>query len=521
MKVIYRTWFQLRNNGQDLFDRFAAVCWDWALEQRRLNGKAPPKVNRNAISQSRIRYGSAHELESILAETPAAKAWGIQVSHPDQEDRNLCWTTEISILEPADHQCYCACSLWMGRSDGVMLRARRSVSRPRIVEKILTTFGGGGFFPLFNRPIALNNIGTEAQRFVGILENPKRTHPVVLVSRTSDADRVLVDVSRLSSHLATLAHVVVCENSHVSHLLGLSLPPRINVFDGGLRLYWPGFRRFSSPAEHPVWKPEVVRELNLRHEMTLPGEILKVLSEVAVHNVHQHFCSWDRLKDLSRRQAIDEAKAAGRQDELFDLFEQDNVKLTEQLRSLRQEIAVKAEELQRAKLLAETYRYALEDRKAGRNEDLTSLPPSSVEEAIDRTRDEFNPELVFALNSKSEIKNSAFDDPEALLQAFTWLATTYWKARAGEESCSNLDGSLREALPGWSYSGGQSEITLGRYREWYRCSVDGRIFELGEHIRRGVSSDPRETIRIAFTWEKAGKRVVIGYIGQHQKNAAS
>ena len=45
--------------------------------------------------------------------------------------------------------------------------------------------------------------------------------------------------------------------------------------------------------------------------------------------------------------------------------------------------------------------------------------------------------------------------------------------------------------------------------------------EIREHIGRGPSTRPEETIRIAFAWDKDQKKVVIGYIGQHQKNTKS
>ena len=38
---------------------------------------------------------------------------------------------------------------------------------------------------------------------------------------------------------------------------------------------------------------------------------------------------------------------------------------------------------------------------------------------------------------------------------------------------------------------------------------------------KGTSFDPQNTIRIAFDWDDEEKRVVVGYIGRHQKNRRS
>ena len=41
------------------------------------------------------------------------------------------------------------------------------------------------------------------------------------------------------------------------------------------------------------------------------------------------------------------------------------------------------------------------------------------------------------------------------------------------------------------------------------------------HVGKGTSFDPQNTIRIAFDWDEEEQRVVVGYIGRHQKNRRS
>ncbi len=47
---------------------------------------------------------------------------------------------------------------------------------------------------------------------------------------------------------------------------------------------------------------------------------------------------------------------------------------------------------------------------------------------------------------------------------------------------------------------------------------EGRKWKLGEHIGTGTSKDARHTIRAGFAWDKDDKRVMVGFIGQHQRN---
>jgi hypothetical protein len=42
-----------------------------------------------------------------------------------------------------------------------------------------------------------------------------------------------------------------------------------------------------------------------------------------------------------------------------------------------------------------------------------------------------------------------------------------------------------------------------------------------EHIGTGKSKRPEETIRIAFKWLESEEKVLIGYIGQHQRTTTT
>ena len=71
------------------------------------------------------------------------------------------------------------------------------------------------------------------------------------------------------------------------------------------------------------------------------------------------------------------------------------------------------------------------------------------------------------------------------------------------------------------YKTSQHETTMTQFREAYTTRVNGRVIWLGEHIGKGNSFDPRRTIRIAFDWDRQLQKVVIGYIGQHQRTAST
>ena len=145
---------------------------------------------------------------------------------------------------------------------------------------------------------------------------------------------------------------------------------------------------------------------------------------------------------------------------------------------------------------------------------------ASVADAVLRAKETFDNELLFALNGKSS-KNCPFQKPDEVYEALAWLATEFHRRRPGCGSNPDFDRLIRETCSGWSYKPNQTETTMGKYSEWYQATVGGRTYELSAHIGKGNSFDPKNTIRIAFAWDDDSNRVVIGYIGHHQRNRRS
>ena len=140
--------------------------------------------------------------------------------------------------------------------------------------------------------------------------------------------------------------------------------------------------------------------------------------------------------------------------------------------------------------------------------------------AVDLAGELFSGQLMFNLNSRSDVRDNPFEDAKGVLAALRWLATTYRASRMGEVSLSDPDSSIREAC-GWSYKSHQSSLTMSRYKDWYTTKVDGSARWLREHIGKGISKDGRHTIRIGFDWDRDRDAVIIGFIGQHQQTTAT
>lgn len=200
-----------------------------------------------------------------------------------------------------------------------------------------------------------------------------------------------------------------------------------------------------------------------------------------------------------------------------DGLQEDQSLLTEENGRLKLELSESraAEEYWR-----QQYVYASTTRSL--EQDIESDPPRNVREAIERAEAAFSNKLHFALNSKSE-RSSQFQRPEDVLNALGWLATEYHHHRSSpaRNFRPNFDKLIKESCPGWTYKPKQTEVTLDQFREWYTTTAYGKSYELNAHIGRGNSFDPHHTIRIAFDWDAEHQKVIIGYIGRHQRNRRS
>ena len=206
----------------------------------------------------------------------------------------------------------------------------------------------------------------------------------------------------------------------------------------------------------------------------------------------------------------------------IEALREDRERLEADNRTLREEKALGdeeagrlREEVARSRRMEEHWRraYIEERRQARTNEDepVAAEPVGSVREAIAQARKMFPDRLLIKLNSRSN-EDTPFANPPEVFDALAWLATAY---RNGPTD------RIGETCPGWFYKSNQSAPTMGRFPDWYRTRVNGTAWQLASHLGKGTSHDPHHTIRIAFAWDEQNERVIVGFVGLHQRNRAS
>ena len=199
-------------------------------------------------------------------------------------------------------------------------------------------------------------------------------------------------------------------------------------------------------------------------------------------------------------------------EEEIDRLEEANRELSAARAKLLQDAAGLEDELTWRRKREVHWRAAYVGERKSREPDDAPVPMQSVGDAIALAQERFPDTLLLKLNSKSS-RDTPFESPIEVYAALEWLATEYHR--------NVPPNSIAEACPGWSYRPNQAEATIGRFPEWYQTQVNGTTWRLSKHIGRGTSRDARRTIRIAFEWDEPHDRVIVGFIGPHQRTVAS
>ena len=221
------------------------------------------------------------------------------------------------------------------------------------------------------------------------------------------------------------------------------------------------------------------------------------------------------VQRLREEKDVSEAKAA--------ILVQENSGLRADMEALEREASEVRAELLQSQSMAESWRLGYVSAKAASNGDESeeTPPPDSVNEAVARAEESFPDQLAFALNSKSA-KNSPYQKPEEVFDVLAWLATEYHSRRTSPSGqAPHFDKLLKEACSGWSYKPKQTEVTRDQFIEWYTTTLGDKSYDLVAHIGKGNSYDPKNTMRIAFAWDDDLRKVVVGFIGHHQRNRSS
>ena len=446
-------------------------------------------------------------------------ASAIRFEHADQQSRfwrTDCVLTQIDEPEPAVRF---AVTVAAGGSGDDQYAVSPPRTRPRIVRAMMDKFGGRERYPLKSTFFRIK--AEEAERFAGFLLDPQRTIPLVFISRRNHDGEVLCDPFELADKLVGIAYVCVAEDTQLSWKLAHHLENRLNAYDGTVRVYWPRMTSNDAPYRHRWWDQRRIETMR----RPLSDEILGLIASASVTRHIAGLVRWEDIEREITKQTMQRLQNPGAvstsvSEDWLRQYETDLASLEsarEELSTVSDRLLEKEEEVRQWKQM---YLQALRSRAS----DSGATPSNEiliedVETAIEIAKQDFS-DRIEVMDGRIAKEASQFEEPELLYAAFKWLATTYWNSKAGGPGCDDLDKSCRENCQ-FRYNAHQSEITMGMFASDYEVTHLGSKVKLKEHIGYGTSTEPRHTIRIAFFFDEKQRKVIVGYIGQHQATRRS
>ena len=190
--------------------------------------------------------------------------------------------------------------------------------------------------------------------------------------------------------------------------------------------------------------------------------------------------------------------------------------------TLTEEVAELRDQLRISETKEINWRNAYEVEMISKDSSVHDPIPAEVEsvsQALDLAQARYRDRLVFRLNKKSK-RDYDYTRPREVWDALEWLATTYHDSQTGEAQIIDLNESIRNTCSGWEYKPNQTDITFNTFREWYTTTKDGKTYELRKHLSKGTGRDAN-VIRIAFAWDEDSERVIVGFVGPHQRSRSS
>lgn len=486
-------------------------------------------TNRTARVQHSIRSGRAgRHMTFTTAKTDAG--WR--------------WTTTTWLLDGEDEQLTVQIRLEVHATGDANTALDRPIAVPALVPALLNDLDIkiDGF--RLGRPLDLG-VG-DVEGFVALLLDTERHLPVTVVTPTANGQMDVNGSEQIARKTGGLTHVFNAD-AEVTWKLSEHLGRQLSVFDGGVRIYWPGFTTNDRPNTHPLWTRRAIEAIGAPRFPTrmlrelAPASTLHdntprlVLALQAEQRAAERATSEKRLAEL--RAQLELAAAAGQgglEEEFVEqiISEYDTTISTvtrqrdealSEAQELRERVDQLHDDLEAQRRNWATLGYGPSVSDSGTGSTSEGEPEDVDEEATSiydavRIAAEMSEHLEFLSEAYTSAAESAFPRPD---QVLTQLRALDRVARRLFESTESK--SLRELCPEEGLSNFRSGISTtasGKYAADYQRSYKGATIVLDEHLATGIGA-PSAIMRIYFTRDSNDKKIIVGHVGRKLRDKSN
>lgn len=401
-----------------------------------------------------------------------------------------------------------------------------------------------------------------AELFVeGILLNPARDVPVVVVSRTVKSNIFSLPPEDLAQALLGIAVVFETEE-HNPYLLSGALrtcgidPRLLSCFDGGVRVYLPGFSARTDPYRHPLWTRASIETRGLTESLrniarrvaafsvglrTPPGfarqieeHDLKVITEnasrLAVSGQASEHVEALQRKVQALQERLNQTRVEAQQvptlrmriEELEDrirymsgieqLVLQENDSLKKEQDNLARKVHRLSVQIQTADSLREEQANAVTPEIL---DDVLSGTWSPVGTYLRLLQARYPNRMVLLPKGLSSADECTFEPPDKPKQMLFRLVTDYYEALANGTS-GDVMGAKCFGKDGYASHEGDNLSSDGVRARTFTYEGENVLMTAHLKITRAFERNTsNQVFRTYFYWDSKRKLIVIGHVGNH------
>lgn len=478
-------------------------------------------------------------LHIYVASEGAIEYYAWVLEHTDDTVRDWKWITEIGI-ELGDGILDIS---FVVRIDEMSIRVEDlpPASQPKVVLYVINNIRSmnKARFASSVPGFKVKKAGQSSYSYKGLLadiEKKDRRYPIVLVSPTVDGE-YLLNTNHLQEKLIGLAQVVRISPDFNDYEMVEMLGKTRSACTGEINiLHTPS--RFGGVREQ-IFLPEMIDSWGdtqhsriaeilswITHETNIPYFNLRIHPEkIAQLSMHQRS---EKLRLKSAEMTIDKYK------EELDKIVRESDDLVEYMSHLEDGLNddLSQQKAECDELKVEVYEKdntikSLKQRLEGKGIDqIASIDMSFLAEMISKNKPPTPLEcldtierihgdkcIVLSTAKASSKASSQFKYGRRLMGQLILLVTSYREALltgGGDSQAKNIFGR-------GDYAAKESDtvITNKQMANKRTFKYDGKPVEMFRHLKIGVDSDERKTIRTHFHWDEEKKKIIIGYCGPH------
>lgn len=211
-----------------------------------------------AIPESRRTLFRRRDHDYAFEDT---RMWELTLEQP-ADDHDGVWATEVRLMHTQSAQeLQAAVTMRTIPKTPSLAPLRYFVETPRFIRLLESNFQltVAGDRPSSIAELARNS--ADIGKLATFLQNPTRSLPAILVTgpaHASNDDPAAALAKHLAEFLFPMAHVFGV-GREATYALTDSIGKKLSVFDGGVRVYWPGFALSDNPRNHRLfWKDDVL-----------------------------------------------------------------------------------------------------------------------------------------------------------------------------------------------------------------------------------------------------------------------